>query len=257
MGIIATRDDGILLLAVRELAEYLKEDPIATAINVGNSFYLVAEEWEKILPTTPEEITAFYRQCRAYLWNLVFSNYGIGHQAMLRRSVHCLVKPKDRVLDLGAGIGSTLLHLASSRACCTHADVGGVLFDYARWRYERSGLLAGANAYQMVEMGPSYLGRASDPLAYRLFDVVVCTEVVEHVPEPEKLVEYIAGHLRIGGKLVCSVSFDDDHGLFPCHLNTDKYDNEKFITEVFPRYGLRMDGPSIFTRVAFEPESSK
>jgi len=248
MGIIATRADQNLLEAVHELAEYLDEDTTATAINVGNSFYLVAEEWEKSRPTTPDEICSFYRQCRAYLWNLVLSNYGIPHQVSLRRVVKHLARPGDNVLDLGGGIGSTLLGLKQGCSRCVHADVGGVLFDYARWRYGRAGLLSGDGAYQMVQLDAHYSDSSADPLANRLFDVIVCTEVVEHVPDPEGLVRYIERHMSPGCHLVCTVSFDDDHGLFPCHLNTDRYTNDRFVNEVFPRHGIRQVATDVYMR---------
>jgi 2-polyprenyl-3-methyl-5-hydroxy-6-metoxy-1,4-benzoquinol methylase len=236
MGIIATDADRDLIKAVQELSEYMNESPIVTAMNVGNSFYLVAEEWERTFPKgvtpTPEEIRAYYRGSLAYLWNLTFANYGIMHQ-MHWRHLATLHASRGSVLDVGAGIGSVLLecHDALERV---HADVGGSLMAYARWRYIRAGLAV----EQVALEGDYYLPEKPDPLVGRTFDLVVCTEVIEHVPEPERLCEYLARRVRPGGHLIATVSFEDDHGLFPCHLNTDKYTNEHFIEKVLPGLGF-------------------
>jgi SAM-dependent methyltransferase len=230
MGIIATKRNVELCKAIAELADYLHEDPIATACNVGNSFYLVAEEWEKRNPKTPEEIHAYYENSIAYLWNLVFANYGIPHQKLWRvnAAYRC---PGKRVLDLGAGIGSTLLECRAATTL-THADVGAELMSYAGWRYDNDRL-----SVSTVPLPVDYL-KGNDPLAGQEYDLIICTEVIEHVPDPVALAVYLVGHLAPGGQLIASVSFEDDHGLFPCHLNTDRYKNEDFENRIFPDLGL-------------------
>ena len=254
MGIVARESDRDLLSAIDELALYLHEDPRVTACNVGNSFYLVAEEWEKKNPTTPEEIHQFYREARSYLWNLTFANYGIPHQNAWRTIARTMaargsVPERLGVLDVGAGIGSVILAVADAeilpRVPCVHADVDGVLFRYAAWRYRSRG--RNAEAVEMVPLAADYLRH--DPLEKRRFHAIVCTEVLEHVPDPEALVAFLARHAAPGAELLATVSFDDDHGLFPCHLNTDKYTNTSFVNEVFPRYGFRQETEITFRKV--------
>lgn len=239
MGIIAKRDNTKLLDAIRELSEYLGEDVIATAMNTGNSVYLVAEEWERRRPRTREEIQEFYRTAHAYLWNLTFGNYGIPHQLKWQVLARAHSDGKH-VLDIGAGIGSMLLACANAQSR-THADVGGVLMDYARWRYARRGF----NVFTRQLEG-DYFTR--DPLGGLQFDLVICTEVIEHVPEPERLAAYIASHIAPGGKAILTVSFEDDHGLYPCHLNTDKYKNEDFEERIFPSLGLRQVALDLYVK---------
>jgi 2-polyprenyl-3-methyl-5-hydroxy-6-metoxy-1,4-benzoquinol methylase len=240
MGIVATRSSYELIAAIRELAEYLEEGVIPTAVNVGNSFYLVAEEWEKKNPKTPQEIHQFYRESKAFLWNLVLANYGIKSQLDLRPAVLKATPAGGTVLDVGAGIGSVLLSV-SGWAKCVHADVGGVLMDYAAWRYKRMRVESNVS---MLALDYDYIDKV-DPRSIVApegqFNTVVCTEVVEHVPDPVSLLFWLSKRVRTGGKLICTVSFDNDHDLFPLHLNLDKFTNESFL-ELFPKFGLRPTG---------------
>jgi ubiquinone/menaquinone biosynthesis C-methylase UbiE len=230
VGIVAVSTDTELIKATEELAQYLDQHPVATGINVGNSFFLVAEEWRRRSPRTPEEIAQYYREAKAYLWQLVFANYGIEGQVKIREFAKTAFAPSSSVLDLGGGIGSTLLSL--SQTTKTHADVGGVMFDYAAWRYRRSGMNV-----EMVSLPDGYLLNGG-PLADRLFDAIVCTEVIEHVPDPESVVKLISQVLRPGGQAIATVSFDDENGLFPMHLHVGELTNHEFVSTVFPKYGL-------------------
>lgn len=252
MGIVATDRDTDLVAAIRELAEYLGEDPVVTALNAGNSFYLEAEAWERARPSTPAEILQYYRTTSHQLGNLVVANYGVEHQRKVRQRARdcCVALGQDvlkgyvSVLDVGAGIGSTLLAILKSGAYvdCVHADVGGVLMQYAKWRYAKR-----RAPVTLATLGDQYLDE--DPLGTRQFELVVCTEVLEHAPDPERLTEYLARHTAPGGLLVCEVSFDDDHGLMPYHLNRDRYDNESFLREVLPRCGFRPAGEWTYVRI--------
>jgi len=50
MAIVATNKSALLLDAIRELARYRKEDSVATAFNVGNSFFATNEQWRSAVP---------------------------------------------------------------------------------------------------------------------------------------------------------------------------------------------------------------
>jgi 2-polyprenyl-3-methyl-5-hydroxy-6-metoxy-1,4-benzoquinol methylase len=248
MGIVAKSEDTLLLSAIRELAEYRKQDPIATAFNVGNSFYLVNEAWRARDPKTSAEIMEHYRRCEMQVEQQVFATYGIPGEIALRERICSMVGPAATVLDFGAGIGSQLVPLLEKGCTCTHVDVGGVMMDYAGWRYRQilpaRGPTGGhtdiwsMNGVTMIPLRDDYMERGVYHLRGKQFDVVICTEVIEHVTEPEKLVAMLAGFLRPGGLLVATVSFDDGDGMVPMHLNVDKYTDESFAAEVFPRNGL-------------------
>lgn len=239
LAIIAKSEDVELLNAVRELAEYLGEDPVATAFNVGNSFFTAAEKWRREQPKTPDEIARYYRNTQSLCHQLVFANYGIPHELALIERASEIFHGWSRVLDLGAGIGSFLLKLDCRDKY--HADFDGHVMDFARWRYQQ----AGQNVH-MLALFSDYLSRG--PVFDGGFDGVLCTEVLEHAPDPVRLVEYLAKLVRPGGKLLATVSFEDADGMIPQHLNTDIWTNETFIKNVFPAHGFEALGDDVYLR---------
>jgi len=64
-------------------------------------------------------------------------------------------------------------------------------------------------------------------LADRTFDVVLCTEVLEHLPEPQRAIDEMFRVLRPGGTLLLTTRF-----LFPIHDAPHDYFR-------FTKYGLR------------------
>ena len=65
------------------------------------------------------------------------------------------------------------------------------------------------------------------PLADAAFDVVLCTEVLEHLPEPQRAIDEMRRVLRPGGLLLLTTRF-----LFPIHDAPHDYFR-------FTKYGLR------------------
>jgi 2-polyprenyl-3-methyl-5-hydroxy-6-metoxy-1,4-benzoquinol methylase len=259
MAIVATNQTKLLTTAIRELAEYRGQDPVATGFNVGNSFFATNEIWHASDPKTPAEVMKHYRTCEPQVEQQVFATYGIPNEIALRERIQNLTlssKPatntlrvlepqvRETVLDFGAGIGSQLLPFANRPAVqCTHVDVGGVMMKYAAWRYRRCWPV------EFVELKDDYLEKGVPELKGRTFDLVICTEVLEHLIEPEKLVAMLASYVKLGGLCVATVSFDNDDGMVPMHMNVGVYDNQKFLAEVFPKYDLEWIDENVFRKV--------
>jgi 2-polyprenyl-3-methyl-5-hydroxy-6-metoxy-1,4-benzoquinol methylase len=252
MAIVATNRHVVLLDAIRELARYREEDPTATAFNVGNSFYTVNEAWRAAAPKTAAEIMGHYRTCEAQVEQQVFATYGIPSEVALRDRICSMVGPEASVLDFGAGIGSQLMPLVARGCRCTHVDVGGVMMAYAFWRYSRIPPTPGRvresrlNDVSLVELKDDYMEVGIPELQGRRFDVVICTEVLEHVIDPERLVSLLSSLVKPGGLCVATTSFHDD-GTIPMHLNIDKYSDESFL-KVFKQNGLIQSSDHFFTR---------
>lgn len=89
-----------------------------------------------------------------------------------------------RVLDAGAGQGRFRSHFQHTRYVGVDLGVGD-----ASWNY--SGLSAIADLSRL-------------PFCEACFDAILCTQVLEHVPEPGRVVGEIARVLRPGGRLYLS-----------------------------------------------------
>jgi SAM-dependent methyltransferase len=167
--------------------------------------------WRRVAPRTQEEILDFYRSTDMYIWDLMQWHASNARrlywQALAYVTEHY---PADsgwgRVCDFGCGIGTDALFLASHGYAVTLVDVDSAVFRFARHRFERRGLKA-----TFVE------SQSMLPALRDKFDVVLCFDVFEHLPDPLEAARRLVGALRDGGLLVQQGSFADS-GDHPCHL---------------------------------------
>jgi len=171
----------------------------------------LAAVWRRVAPRTPEEILNFYRSTDLYIWDLMQ-----WHASNARRPYwealayvtehHPAAAGWGRVCDFGCGIGTDGLFLASYGYAVTLVDVDSAVLRFARHRFERRGLKAA-----FIE------SQSALPELRGTYDVVVCFDVFEHLPDPLEAVRRLVGALRDGGLLVQQGSFGDG-GDHPCHL---------------------------------------
>jgi 2-polyprenyl-3-methyl-5-hydroxy-6-metoxy-1,4-benzoquinol methylase len=105
-----------------------------------------------------------------------------------------------RVLDVGCAQGTLGLMLAERGFRVSLLDVRSTNIDYSRARHEHG----------QVDFHVGLLGEEMPPGSD--FDVVVCTEVLEHVPEPSHLLAQLARKARPGG-YVCLTTPNADYVL--------------------------------------------
>jgi len=165
----------------------------------------MANAWRRSNPQTPKEVRAFYSTTDLYIWELtaVHSYYAaIEPQTLVER-----FPPESyaRVLDYGSGIGDIALHLAQAGYRVTIADVPGKTQEYAVHRFRRRGL-------------PVRVIRIEDRVPdLDTYDLVICLEVLEHVPNPDEVLAALVASIRPGGVALLAVSFGEDER-FPHHL---------------------------------------
>lgn len=100
-----------------------------------------------------------------------------------------LAGPSGRVLDVGCAQGTLGLNLGERGIQVDLLDIRPENIDYARERYE----------YGPVRF---YVGLLSDTCPPDgEYDVVTCTEVIEHVPSPAQFLEQLMRKLRHNGSL--------------------------------------------------------
>ena len=96
-----------------------------------------------------------------------------------------------RVLDVGCGGGLLCEALARAGATVTGIDLAPGMIDVARLHAAEQGLDITYNVVSAEEVSGG-------------FDVVTCMEMLEHVPDPERMTATLAGLVKPGGAVFVS-----------------------------------------------------
>jgi SAM-dependent methyltransferase len=99
-------------------------------------------------------------------------------------------RPGERVLEVGCGAGHVLQQFRDTRR--TGVDLSSGMVAKARSRLGNTIELARASGDQ-------------SPFATSTFDVVLCTEVLEHVPDPAAVIAELVRVARPGARIVVSI----------------------------------------------------
>lgn len=154
------------------------------------------------------------------------SGYSLAYkrrQQMALDSVQDIARPGERVLDIAAGQGNFTLMLAESGYRVTWNDIREDLAGYARLKHEHGEVdFLPGNIYDIEPDAP--------------FDVVLMTEVIEHVAHPDLFLARAAELVRPGGHIVVTTP------------------NGEYWRNNLPRFSDHED-PSQFESVQFRPDA--
>lgn len=117
-----------------------------------------------------------------------------------------------RVLDYGSGNGANAVAMALFGMDVVAVDTCKPNLDFIKARAEKFELKDKITVRNALTKG-RYAWKKEEP-----FDMIVCTEVFEHVDDPEALLADLDSMLNPGGVAVYSWSFMD----MPTHINLDK-----------------------------------
>ena len=145
--------------------------------------------YEERVPTVEEELASWprYHQRRHEM-----------RYRLVEREVRRHIEPPARILDLGCGSALPATMLADLPGLYVGLDLGGHHVHFAAGNLERlRGPLAGALTRGDVE---------TLPFADATFDVVIMSEVIEHLMEPDRSIWEVGRVLRTGGVLVLTTN---------------------------------------------------
>lgn len=97
----------------------------------------------------------------------------------------------QKVLDIGCGAGLLSEGMAQAGAEVTGIDLAGELIEAARSHADEAGVAVDYRVSSTRELAAEQAGG---------FDVVTCLEMLEHVPEPDAIIDDCARLLRPGGQ---------------------------------------------------------
>ena len=175
-----------------------------------------------------EGLGEFYGRTDSFLYELLMWNMNKLKRQMRRWIKRYLCQQYGRalkILTIGDGLGIDSLYLARMGHEVTYFEVGGVCRAFAEK------LFAEAKVDVTMLSEPGEIMREG-------YDVVLCLDVLEHVPEPEGMVAKLSGYLRDGGSLITHAPFYMICKDCPTHLKA----NRKYCgsLRLFEKHGLRL-----------------
>jgi SAM-dependent methyltransferase len=200
-GLIAPDDGDVRLQLVREAADFLGLHPDEAWQRLRGAGDRFRHEWMRSVDDPRDEsvLTRFYNQSDTELFELIewHATDPIHYRTLVVRDL-ALGRRGRSFLDYGSGIGNDALAFAAAGFHVTLADISDCLLEFAAWRCRRRGF-----AVSTID-----LKRHMPPP--QAFDVVVCFDVLEHIPNPMRVVRVIRRALRDDGLAVIHAPFADD-----------------------------------------------
>ena len=199
--ILAPRTGDVRTELVHEAAEFLGISVADAWQRLSGACDRFREEWLRTVadPSDPATLTTFYNQSDTELFELIewHATDRIHYRTLILRDFAAM-RPGRRFLDYGSGIGNDALVLAAAGFEITLADISECLLAFAAWRCRRRGF-----AVRTID-----LRRERPPSD--AFDLVLCFDVLEHIPRPLDVVRTIRASLAEGGLLAVHSPFGED-----------------------------------------------
>lgn len=152
---------------------------------------------------------------------------------------------RARVIVYGDGIGSDSLRLAQAGYRVTYFEFDGYSSRLARHRFARAGVAARIECVTRPEAVPA-----------AAFDLLVCREVLEHVPDAPAFVAGLNRCLVTGGAAIITESFSELSPWYPTHLACNRRHVGR-VSELFACGGFALEesggGSLCMFRKAGEP----
>lgn len=125
-------------------------------------------------------------------------------QQTLRQACEVLSKNQSwkniKVLDVGCGVGALSLYLASNGAVVTGVDISPRAIAIARDAAHQTKL----NKQVEFQTGGLVLAKKGT------YDLVLCSEVIEHIPDDHSFITRLASQLKPGGVLMLTTPSSDN-----------------------------------------------
>ena len=158
-------------------------------------------------------------------WHLDWFGYNSQKAPLLLKKLISLYPEAQTFLDIGCGIGATILQAKSLGLKAEGVEPNRFAVEYAQEKYS-------------LDLKCDYFGK---DLFTQKFDIIVCEQVLEHLEQPRQLVEAAIATLNRPGILYIGVPFRKDlvrqtiYNLFPNLPGSIFCDNDVHITHLSHR----------------------
>lgn len=200
------------LKALREISQYTGENIKIVYKKIKNSAKEAVDSWQDSSPESEEEIKEWYSKTDIYIYQLM-RGYGYypGSRLEWLSDVLTYCKGKKKVLDYGCGVGHFGVELVKRGFEVTNADLPGKTFDFVKWRYQKMGIDA-----RFVDLNNNSLPET--------YEVILCTDVLEHLPDPVSTLKCLYQHLKNDGVLLVKMG-EEETLECPLHLGVINQSN--------------------------------
>jgi len=182
-----------------------------------------------------DDLVEFYRSSQAMTFETVVWNRTAAKGRMRQWILDFLVKddagPK-RILTFGDGLGFDSLSLARAGHTVDYYEVSENCIRFAGELFADAGV-----EVNMIS--------SSVELDLGKYDAVVCLDVLEHVPDPCEVVEFLASALRAGGQLFVHAPFYYLSPAVQTHLRSNRRYSGA-LRRLYGRFGLRPIDAALF-----------
>lgn len=150
------------------------------------------KQWFSRHRNSIEEIMHFYQEVDVYPFRQPYLRRFGGFRWYLELIRH---KQHPAILEYGCGSAVLTEWLISRFPHCHYsvADIPSVTLDFVKWKKSRFNY-----DYEILTIG---VGKEGIPLR-KVFDLIICEDVLEHTPNPLEIVMAFVNHLSLDGVLI-------------------------------------------------------
>jgi 2-polyprenyl-3-methyl-5-hydroxy-6-metoxy-1,4-benzoquinol methylase len=203
---------------VADAKEYTKIYDFDNMVKIGNSFMnLMQKEWKD----NKDKLLEWYRKYpKERILRQVAFNVATQHKIDISSSIMASVK-NDRtykILDFGCGIGFVSFELARRGLNVSVIDIKGTgTLEFLKWRCKKHNI-----NMNFIETDGSI------PAVNSKYDIILALDSIEHIPEWQKVINYISLSLSDIGAVFATNGLIEDN-THPEHFRVSSSD---FITEM-------------------------
>jgi len=193
-----------------------------------------------------DELKNFYSQTDAFLYELIVWNLNKRKRRIRRRIGKYLYRSLGQnlnILTVGDGLGVDSIYLTRAGHRVTYIETSVYAQAFAKK------IFAYYNKDINILDNPSRIPNKS-------FDVVICLDVLEHVPDPQEFVKTITGYLKPDGHFIVHAPFYHIHPCTPTHLKSNrKYSGS---LKLYEKHGLKLvDGELTWNPISLKKISGR
>ena len=188
-----------------------------------------------------DKLMEFYSQTDAFLYELIVWNFNKCKRRMRRRIGKYIDKNLGQQLDIltiGDGLGVDSIYLTRAGHHVTYYETSAYALAFAKMLFADY-----AKDIKVLEE-PNQIVKNS-------YDVVICLDVLEHVPDPNEFVKTITSCLKPNGHFIVHAPFYHIHPSTPTHLKSNrKYSGS---LKLYEKHGLKLvDGEPTWSPISLK-----